>query len=160
MARACTVCIHREREAIDAALIRGEKNRRVAAHYNLVESSVRRHLPHIQRDLQAAQAVVESTHRRLRTLDTVVDECERDLEAVLAAHRETVADRDSGELVIKAVAQRAKLAALQFGTKRTTTLVDPRQEWEALSPAERRERLVEMKHRLLELEQETVGGQH
>lgn len=124
MARPCTVCSHPERQAVDAAILRGDKNRRVAAQYNLVESSIRRHLPHLARAVQAAQAAQATMVRQQRTLDSVVEACEADLEAVLAAHRPTVADRDSGELVIKAVAQRAKLAALQFGTKRTTTVIE------------------------------------
>lgn len=41
--RACTVCTHAEREAIDAAIVSGEPNRRVATRYRLSEAAVRRH---------------------------------------------------------------------------------------------------------------------
>lgn len=44
MPRVCTVCSHPERETIDAALASGEPNRRIAARFNLAESSVRRHV--------------------------------------------------------------------------------------------------------------------
>ena len=43
MGRACSVCVHSEREAIDAALVGGEPNRRIAARYGLSEAAVRRH---------------------------------------------------------------------------------------------------------------------
>ncbi len=43
MARSCTVCLCAERDAVDAALVAGEPNRRIAARYGLSETSVRRH---------------------------------------------------------------------------------------------------------------------
>jgi hypothetical protein len=43
VSRNCTVCSHAGRPAIDAALVSGESNRRIAAQHGLVESSVRRH---------------------------------------------------------------------------------------------------------------------
>ncbi len=43
MPRACTICIHPDRKRIDAALIEGVPNRRIAAQWGLSETSVRRH---------------------------------------------------------------------------------------------------------------------
>ena len=44
MPRRCTVCEHPARAAIDRALVGGSgSNRRIASHYGLVETSVRRH---------------------------------------------------------------------------------------------------------------------
>jgi len=43
MARACTVCAHPERAAIDRALVGGEPNRRVAARHAVSEQAIRRH---------------------------------------------------------------------------------------------------------------------
>jgi hypothetical protein len=39
----CSICTHPEREAIDAALVAGVPNRRIAAQYGMGETSVRRH---------------------------------------------------------------------------------------------------------------------
>jgi hypothetical protein len=41
--RACSVCIHAERDAIDHALVKAAPMRRVAADHGLAETSVRRH---------------------------------------------------------------------------------------------------------------------
>ena len=43
MAGRCTVCTHPEVEAINAALLKGEPKRRIAADYGLSETSVHRH---------------------------------------------------------------------------------------------------------------------
>jgi hypothetical protein len=43
MSRNCTVCAHVERPLIDAALVSGEANRRIATQYGLTEAAVRRH---------------------------------------------------------------------------------------------------------------------
>ena len=57
MPRRCTICSHAERNEIDAALISGRPNRRIAAHFGVSETSVRRHGPHIPRALQRARAL-------------------------------------------------------------------------------------------------------
>jgi hypothetical protein len=41
--RACTICSHKRRPAIDAALVSGESNRRIATQFQLGEAAVRRH---------------------------------------------------------------------------------------------------------------------
>jgi predicted metal-dependent HD superfamily phosphohydrolase len=43
MPRACSVCTHAERDAIDRALIEAAPMRRIAAQHALAETSVRRH---------------------------------------------------------------------------------------------------------------------
>lgn len=43
MPRACTVCTHAERNAIDRALVEATPKRRIAAQHRLEESAVRRH---------------------------------------------------------------------------------------------------------------------
>jgi hypothetical protein len=43
MPRTCTICSHTERSAIEAALVAGTSNRRIAAQFNIAEQSVRRH---------------------------------------------------------------------------------------------------------------------
>ena len=41
--RACTICTHPERHAIEREIVTGGSKRRIAAQHGLVESSVRRH---------------------------------------------------------------------------------------------------------------------
>lgn len=54
--RACTICTHGHRDAIDKALVSGTPNRRIAAHYRLAEASVRRHAKnHLPERLSLAQ---------------------------------------------------------------------------------------------------------
>lgn len=44
MGRTCTICIHADREAIDAALVRGEPTRKIASRYeSLSQAAVSRH---------------------------------------------------------------------------------------------------------------------
>jgi hypothetical protein len=43
MPRVCTICTHAEKPAINAALVAGEPNRRIAAQYAVSEQAVRRH---------------------------------------------------------------------------------------------------------------------
>lgn len=58
MSRACTVCSHSEREAINIALIEGMPNRRIAAQFEVTESCVRRHkATHLALRLRAAGKV-------------------------------------------------------------------------------------------------------
>jgi hypothetical protein len=60
MGRACTVCSHELRGAIDAALVAGESNRRIASHFGLVETSLRRHkAEHLPLSLLKAQEAEE-----------------------------------------------------------------------------------------------------
>lgn len=88
MARFCSVCGHRERVAIDKAIIGGEAAyRRIAAQYGLTEQSVRRHatdhlLPQLVRDWQAERAdtgrelaeELQSWMDRLRLMSDAVHE--------------------------------------------------------------------------------------
>jgi len=43
MARACSICQHLQRDAIERAILSGEPIRRIAARYNVSESALRRH---------------------------------------------------------------------------------------------------------------------
>ena len=43
MPRACTVCTHADRDAIDRALVEAAPMRRIAAEHSLAETSMRRH---------------------------------------------------------------------------------------------------------------------
>jgi hypothetical protein len=62
MPRACTVCTHPERTAIDRALVESTPKRRVATRYGLVESAVRRHAAaHLPAKLALAAKAAEVT---------------------------------------------------------------------------------------------------
>lgn len=65
------------------------------------------------------------------------------------------------DTMLKVVDRLAKIADVEFGTKsKVMSVADPRAEFAALAPAEKRERLAEARHRLLELEQETSEERH
>jgi len=69
--RACTVCEHPERDAIDAALVSGEPVRALARRYGLSSSSVSRHAHnHLSAALAAMQSQ-EQAERRASLLDRI-----------------------------------------------------------------------------------------
>lgn len=55
MPRACTICQHSDRQAIDVALVAGESAPRIAAKYRVSEDAVTRHRAHIPAKLAQAQ---------------------------------------------------------------------------------------------------------
>jgi len=60
MARTCSVCVHADRQAIDAAAVAGTPNRRVATQYGLTEAAVRRHrTSHLPARLAKAQEAAD-----------------------------------------------------------------------------------------------------
>ncbi len=60
MPRTCTICTHPERPAIDAALVAGTANRRIAAQHAVSEQAVRRHqAEHVPAKLAKAQEARE-----------------------------------------------------------------------------------------------------
>jgi hypothetical protein len=69
MGRACTICSHRERAAIEAAAVGGEPNRRIAPRFGLSEKAIRRHLgAHLPRALAVAAEA-----RGLAQADTLLE---------------------------------------------------------------------------------------
>jgi hypothetical protein len=171
----CLVCNSPKRKQIDAAIVEAKESKRgIARRFGVGGESLRRH------SLNCIPAKVSAVLREEGiTLATRTKEMARRVGEVFAKLDEaregdpcptcgakaltTQAALDSGFLAmkLKAVDSLGKVAELEFGTKsKVTTTVDPRAEWAALSPAEKRERLAEMKHRVLELEQETATGSH
>jgi hypothetical protein len=79
MPRACTVCVHPECEAIDAALVSGMAYVEIARTYEVGREAVRRHA---NRHLSAALAALDATsHPRQRAplterIETLIDRCE------------------------------------------------------------------------------------
>jgi len=61
MPRVCTICSHPDHAAIDAAVVSGEPNQRVAARYGVTESSIRRH-----RDAGHIRDAVKQGHAEFR----------------------------------------------------------------------------------------------
>lgn len=70
MPRACTVCRHPERDAVEAALIRGEANRAVAARFGLSPQAIRRHK---QGHLLPALAAAEAARRTADAAELIAD---------------------------------------------------------------------------------------
>ena len=101
MPQTCSICLHSERDAIDAELLSGTANRRIATQYSLSEAAVRRHRKsHLPAELiqaQEAQAVAQADDllaqvvslkdKALKILGQA--ETEGDLRTALAAIRET-----------------------------------------------------------------------
>jgi hypothetical protein len=79
MPRKCTVCGHSKRAAIDKAVISGESNRRIAAQFQVSETSLRRHRAHIRKAI--VQAITTGAITEGRTayelFDTMMAEAER-----------------------------------------------------------------------------------
>ncbi len=64
MPRTCTVCVHKDREAIDQALVSGQSARALAALYRVSDDAITRHnaahLPHALTKAQAARDVAQA----------------------------------------------------------------------------------------------------
>jgi len=99
MPRTCTVCLHAERAAIDAALLAQQPLRDIARQYRVSKDALARHREHLPAALVHAKAVEDVTHaddlltqvrdlqaRALTILDTA--ETAGDLKVALAAIRE------------------------------------------------------------------------
>ena len=63
MPRRCTICAHPEREAIDAALVRGEPYRAIAKRHGVSHNAVNRHrAAHLPRAMLQASAAADVVH--------------------------------------------------------------------------------------------------
>jgi hypothetical protein len=162
----CTICAHPQRGAIDKAIVSGEPERAIAGRFQLARATLQRHRPHTERLLAKTEV------RQARTLAGVLNDCYQRVEEVYAKLDEAKGTPDEGgvdvlvaldsgllDMKLKATREKARLAELEFGSKTTTTVVDIRTELGALSQAERRARIAEMKYRLIELESELAEGE-
>jgi hypothetical protein len=171
LAPKCKACLHAKACEINQALAHGDSERLIAAKYRLSQKGVNRHRAHIAPQL--AEVRVERARTLADDLSVIkgrVGEVFAKLDEVpngepcklCGATPFTPAQAlDSGflEMKLKASDRLAKLAELEHGTKAKVAMtVDWRQEWAAMAPAEKRERIAEMKHRILELEAE-VGAE-
>lgn len=99
MPRSCTICLHAERDAIDAALLAQQPLRDIARQYRVSKDALSRHREHLPAALVQAKAAEDVTHaddllaqvrdlqaRALTILDTA--EAAGDLKVALAAIRE------------------------------------------------------------------------
>lgn len=97
MPRTCTVCVHPQRPAIDAALVRGEPLRNIAERFGTSATALHRHkAEHLPRSLVAAAEVEDVA----QALDVVAQ-----LKAINAASRavlQEARDRRDGDLALKA----------------------------------------------------------
>jgi len=108
MSRTCTVCTHRDRHAIDAALVAGTPNRRIAAQLDLSEAAVRRHAAeHLPASLVAA-AGADEVRQALDVL-AQLKQINASSVAILAEARRA----KDGDLALKAVDRIHKQIELQ-----------------------------------------------
>ncbi len=110
MPRVCSICVHPEREEINAALLAGQPYRSIAKRYEASESAVYRHkLEHLPVHLVKAQDAAEVAHadnllEQVKSLQaralTILDKAEAsgDLRTALSAIREA---RGNLELLAK-----------------------------------------------------------
>lgn len=135
MPRVCTACAHPERDAIDAALVRGEESkRRIAARFSVSETAIRRHVEHVPSRLSRAAerqeiASIDSLLERLRSLNAEVASILREAKA-----------KGQLDIALKAIARAEKqielegrlLGELQEGTTINVAIMP---EWLALRSA-------------------------
>jgi len=79
MARACTVCDHPEREAIDAAVTRGESSYVIAERFGASPSAIQRHARrHLSAALAAMDAPAQANGRAPLPdrIETLIERCE------------------------------------------------------------------------------------
>jgi hypothetical protein len=69
MPRACTCCTHKERAAIDTALLESQPLRHIAAQFNVSTGALQRHRDHITPALAKAQEA-----RAIASADTLLDQ--------------------------------------------------------------------------------------
>ena len=72
MARACTICTHPSRDAIERAILAGQPIRRIAANYGLSESAVRRHRNTHLRDVLALSKQAAETARAEKLVEFIL----------------------------------------------------------------------------------------
>ena len=172
MAHVCLICNSTKRKQIDAAVVDAKASRRaIAGQYGVSKSSLDRHVTKcIPAKVTAAlkeegitlASRTKEMARRVGEVFAKLDEAkEGEPCPTCGATAFTPAQAlETGflEMKLKAAVTLGKVAELEFGSKGGKPApADPRSEWSALSPAERRTRLAEMKHRLLELEAETAS---
>jgi DNA-binding transcriptional ArsR family regulator len=165
MAQVCGVCKSPKRKQIESAIGDGTAAKAaIARAFGLGRDSVTHHMTKCMPGKIAVALREEGV-----TLATRTAEMRAIVQQVLDKLAETGGEESplqalsSGLLAmkLKAVDTLGKLAELEFGTKsKVTTTVDPRAEWSAMPPAEKRMRVTEMKHRLLELEREAAAGEN
>jgi hypothetical protein len=117
MSRACTVCSHPRRRAIDGMLVGGVSNRRVAATFGLTETSVRRHLDaHVSAMLrQTAQGEKEADELKLAgDLSAQIRQI-RDRAALLLQKSEAAGDNRTALSAIRELFRGVELLARMSG---------------------------------------------
>jgi hypothetical protein len=94
VARSCTVCVHPERDEIDAAIVGPESNRSIAGRFSLSESSLQRHAAaHVSEALAriASNRVDESNRSLLARLEALVGRVEAILDQAEQSGKVTTA---------------------------------------------------------------------
>jgi hypothetical protein len=108
MPRVCTICSHAQRAEIDRALARDDSNRRIASHYGLVETSVRRH----RADHLPARLVKAAEQTDVRNAINVVEQLKAINGAAFSVLK-SARDSGDGDLALKAIDRIQKQIELQ-----------------------------------------------
>lgn len=102
MPRACTICCHAEREAIDQALVAGESAPRIAAKHRVSDDAVTRHRAHLLVPLKQAREVQAAAVEEIVQALDVVGQLRAINQASLQVLKQA-RDMHDGELALKAV---------------------------------------------------------
>jgi hypothetical protein len=132
MPRVCTICSHPNRAKIEAALVNGEPNRRIASRFQIQEIAIRRHVAdHFPATLARAREALEITRG-----DALLDQVKTVLAKtwVVLAHVEAEHDHEKTLKALAGLDARLTLLAKMMGELRdqsvTNILVIP--EWQQL----------------------------
>lgn len=101
MANLCAACTHEKRREIDAAIVAGIPNRRIAAQYGMGETSVRRHKEHVRETIESAKAKDEEARGQ-----TLLEQVRWLQETTLKALK--VAERDDDTRCLLAAVKEAR----------------------------------------------------
>ncbi len=145
MPRACSICSHRERPAIDEKLLIGQSARSIAAQYALSKDGILRHLRnHLGAALAAEPEIVESLGAKLSRL---MDEAEdllrtarrsKDLKGAIAALDCLTKQIALAVRAVEAQGSNTAASRAQYETLSDTELLDRlHAALPALEPAER-----------------------
>jgi hypothetical protein len=106
MPKPCSVCIHRDREDIDRALLAGVPYRTLAAQYNLSSSALCRHMRHLAR---YRESMIAAEERRFN--DAIMDKLDL-MEHRLGEIYRSAGDYRSLRVALEAVKENVRVLSL------------------------------------------------
>lgn len=125
MPMTCKICAHKDRAAIDRAIVENDSLRSIAKQYLVSASAVNRHKKHIPKALTSAKRAAERTaaNSLLNRVEKLVGRCERLLDSAEAA-REWGAAASAAREIRGSIELLAKLGGeLQSGGARVAIAI-------------------------------------